>query len=323
MRRVCLIAVGLPLFFSWSARAELVSAVSVVVNDSVVTYAEIQNGVLPRAQTAARVYAGDPQRFEQEVQKLRDQEIERQVEDKLILHEFVTSGYVTNVLEAFIDDRIRDEIQKKYYGDRARLIKTLQAEGMTYEMYRRQERERFIIEYMNYQNISSPHKILISPLKIEQYYQGHKDTFKVEDQVNLRMIVVAQSPDKPPGAARQLAEKVLAKISSGVSFAEMAAVNSSGSHRGEGGAQGWVDRSYYKPEISQVAFSLKAGQHSGIIELPEGCYLLQVDDVRPAHVKALAEVRDEIERTLKAEENLRLRQRWMERLKNKSFVEYY
>jgi parvulin-like peptidyl-prolyl isomerase len=194
---------------------------------------------------------------------------------------------------------------------------------MTYEMFRRQERERFIIDYMNYQNSSNPRKILISPLKIGQYYEAHKDSFKVEDQVNLRMIVLDQPSDKPPGTARQLADEILAKINSGIPFAEMAAVNSSGSHRADGGAYGWQDRSYFKPELAQVAFSLKPGQHSGVIELPKACYLLQIDDARPAHVKSLSEVRDEIERTLKAEENTRLRKKWIERLKNKSFIWYY
>src|SRR5208282_6058895 len=112
--------------------------------DSVIASAEIYDAVAERAQTARAVYAGDPQRFEQEVNKLRDQEIQRQVEDKLILHDFTISGYVTNVLEAFIDDRIRIEIQERFGGDRARFIKTIYAEGMTYETYRRQERERFI-----------------------------------------------------------------------------------------------------------------------------------------------------------------------------------
>lgn len=323
MRRFCFIAAVFFALLSSTARAELVSAVSVAVNDSVITYFDIQTGVLPRAQTVLRLYSGEPQRMEQEVQKLRVQEIERQVEDKLILHEFVTSGYVTNVLEAFIDDQIRQNIQRDYGGDRARLIKTLQAEGMTYDMYRRQQRETFIINYMNYQNSSNPRKILISPLKIEQYYQGHKDAFKVEDQVKLRMIVLAQPAGSPPGSAKRLADEILAKINAGTPFAEMAAVNSSGSHRSEGGLYGWEDRSFFKPELAQVAFSLKPGQHSGVVELPEGCYLLQIDDVRPAHVKPLTEVRDEVERTLKAEENSRLRKKWIERLKSKSFVQYY
>jgi hypothetical protein len=48
-----------------------------------------------------------------------------------------------------------------------------------------------------------------------------------------------------------------------------------------------------------------------------------VDDVRAAHVKDLKEVRADIERTLMLEENRRLHKLWIERLKKKSFIEYY
>ncbi|MGA2747630.1 MAG: peptidylprolyl isomerase [Verrucomicrobiota bacterium] len=323
MRRFSVIAGGISLLFCGAARADLVSGIQVVVNDAVITYAEIQDGVLSRAQTLASLYARDPARAEQEGRKLHDEEVERLVEDKLIVHEFQSAGYATNVLESVIDDRIRDKIQKEYYGDRTRLIKTLQAEGITYEMFRRREWEKFVIEYMNYQNSSNPRKILISPLKIEQYYEQHRSDFKIDDQVRLRMIVVNQPSTGPAGMARRLAEEILAKIDAGVPFSEMAAVYSAGSQRSEGGDRGWVDRGYFKPELARVAFSLKPGQHSGVIELPEACYLMMVQDTRPSHIRPMTEVRAEIERTLKAEENLALRKQWIDRLKRKSFVQYY
>ena len=317
------IAVGAFLVFGLPARAELVSGVSIVVNDEVITRGEIMDQVAPKIQMLYSLYGIDQKRFDEEKGKVYDQQVEELVQRKLILHEFTASGYVTNVLEAFIDDQIKKNIQREYYGDRARLIKTLQAEGMTYEMYRRRERENFIVNYMGYQNVDEPKKILISPLKIEQFYKEHQDAFKVDDQVKLRMIVINQPADGSPGEAKRTADEVLAKIDSGVPFEEMAGIYSSGSKRAEGGERGWVDRSFFKPELARIAFSLKAGQHSGVIELPEGCYILMVEEVRPAHVKSLAEVRSDIERTLKTEEKSRLRKQWIERLKNKSFIQYY
>ena len=151
---------------------------------------------------------------------------------------------------------------------------------------------------------TSPGRSLISPLKIEQYYKAHQDEFKVDDQVKLRMIVISQPEDGSPGEARKIANEVLAKIDSGVSFAEMAGIYSSESQRADGARRTrvWVDRSYFKPELAEIAFSLKSGEHSRVIELPEACYILMVEDVRPAHIKSLVEVRSDIERTLKSEE---------------------
>lgn len=317
------VALGVSLAFCFAAKADMVSGVSVVVNDQVITYGEIADNVAQRMSVVAQLYSDNPQRFEEETRKLRDQQIEDLVDRKLILHEFVAGGYVTNVLESLIDDQIKKNIQRDFYGDRARLIKTLEAEGLTYEMYRRKQREDFIVSYMGYQNVDAPKKILISPLKIEEYYKDHQDKFKIEDEVKLRMIVISQPVDAAPGTARKTADEVLQKINNGVSFAEMAGIYSTGTQRTEQGERGWVDRTYFKPELAQVAFSLRPGQHSGVIELPEACYIMLVEDVRAAHVKSLADVRTDIERTLKSEERARLHKQWITRLKAKSFIEYY
>jgi parvulin-like peptidyl-prolyl isomerase len=323
MKQFRFISIGAIMVSGLAVQAGLVSGVSIVVDGDVITYGEIADDVAPRIQMLSSLYANDQERFEEEARKVRDQQIEELVERKLILHEFNSSTYQTNVLEAFIDDSIKKVIQKEYYGDRSRLIRTLQAQGKTYEMFRREQRENFIVNYMGWQNVDAPKKTLISPLKIEEYYKDHQDAFKVDDQVKLRMIVIEQSADDPPGEAKKTADEVLAKINNGVPFEEMASVYSSGSKRAEGGERGWVDRSYFKPELAQAAFSLKPGQHSGVIDLPEACYILQVEDVRLAHVKPLADVRTDIDRILKNQERETLRKQWIDRLKSKYFIEYY
>jgi parvulin-like peptidyl-prolyl isomerase len=320
---LCFFVAGTLLLCGGAARAELVTAVAVVVNDAVITYGEIESRVAMAAQIAYKAYGNDRKAYELEVQKMRDQAIEQMIEEKLILHDFVSSGYITNLLEAFVDDQIKNYIQKNDYGDRAVLIRSLHAKGQTYEMFRREQREEFIIGLMMAQNSSNLRKILISPLKVEQYYQSHQDDFKMEDQVKLRMIVLPQPPDSAPGEAKKLGGEILAKIDSGVPFAEMAQVYSSGSERAEGGDRGWVQRNYFNPSLDQIAFALKPGEHSGVIELPEKCYLMMVDEVKPAHIKPLSEVRGDIERALRNGESLRLKKLWIDRLKRKSFVSFY
>ena len=105
----------------------------------------------------------------------------------------------------------------------------------------------------------------------------------------------------------------------------MATIYSEGAQRAEGGDRGWVDRERtdLKKELADAAFALKAGQLSGVIEQPEGCYLMLAEEARPAHVRPLDEVREEIEGTLKAQESANLRKQWIDRLRNKSFVRYY
>ena len=50
---------------------------------------------------------------------------------------------------------------------------------------------------------------------------------------------------------------------------------------------------------------------------------MKVEEARVAHVKALAEVRDEIEKNLVLSERERIEKQWIEKLKKKTFVRYF
>lgn len=78
-----------------------------------------------------------------------------------------------------------------------------------------------------------------------------------------------------------------------------------------------------RKELADVAFSLKPGQMSDIIETSQACYLMLVEQKRAAHVRPLGEVRDDIDATLRTQEQSRLEKRWIGNLKKKTFIRYF
>jgi peptidyl-prolyl cis-trans isomerase SurA len=236
------------------------------------------------------------------------------VDRQLILHDFQTGGYQLpeSVLDDVVDQRIRSR-----YGDRAKLTKTLQAQGITYEKFRQDIRDQFIIEALQSKNVHS--EVIMSPHKIESYYVEHKDQFKVEDQVKLRMIVLTNGYANDP-RPRKMGEEILSKIKEGVKFTEMASEYSQGTSKTD---WGWVERPVLRKELADVAFNLKAGETSSVIETPEACYIMLVEETKPSHIKPLGEVRDEIEKTLLTQERNRLQKRWLDKLRGKTFVRYF
>jgi parvulin-like peptidyl-prolyl isomerase len=320
MRNICYFAALLCSCCVASAQQQLVNGVNAIVNDSVITFDQVESEISGMAETLAAEYRDDRPGFDKRLQQLRSDKIEELIAEQLILEDFKNSGFM--LPDSFIEDAVQDRIRRDYYGDRARFTKTLQARGMTVEMYRKREREHIIVMEMRLERASTK-KVLISPAKISTYYNEHQNDFKVSDQVHLRMISVPQPPNAEPGRAKRMAEEILRSIDEGVPFAEMASVYATENQRVEAGDRGWVDRSFLKPELANAAFSLKAGQHSKVIELDEACYLLQVEEVRKAHVRTIEEVRGEIEKTLRAAEQKRLEKKWVDRLRAKAFVRYF
>ena len=299
-----------------AAQPQLAGGIKVIVHDSLVTYQQVEDATTPVIDDLRRQFRNDPQGFQKRLTEVLDENTEALVQRELILREFATAGY--NLPESVIDDYVQQRIRSRY-GNRATLTKTLQAEGITFERFRQQIRDQFIVEQMRLKNVSEA--TMISPHKIELYYLSHTNDFKVEEQVKLRMIIL----NKASGAeqARKLAEEIQAKLAEGASFAEMASLYSQDARRNQGGSWDWVERSVLRKDLAEVAFSLKTGQRSDIIETAEACYLMLVEDRRAAHIRPLNEVRDNIEKTLIAQQRDRLQKQWHERLKKKTFVRYF
>ncbi len=317
------VSLGLAVALCGSARAQTdtLNGIAVIVNDSVITFKDVNNFIAGDVELLQRLYGRQPEVFEQKYLALRRDGIETLVERRLILDEFKSSGYPESLLDDAVEKSVKSDIRDNYGNSRMTLTKTLNASGLTEERYKQQVRERIIIRAMGDKNVRD--EIVISPHKVEVFYAEHQDQFKLEDQIKLRMIVLNKPRTGNADGVRKLAEEILAKIKEGALFAEMASVYSDGSQRAEGGDWKWVERSVLRKELADVAFKLPKGGRSDVIDTPESIYLMLVEDVRPAHVRPLSEVREEIEKTLIGQEQTRLRKKWTEKLKTKAFVRYF
>ncbi len=318
MRRFPILAL---ILLATAARAELLDGINVIVNESIVTYDEVERQLEPNARTLAMTYPNDIAAFQSAMASNRIDIVRGRVEGKLIMDEFKSKMNGGDLPESILEDEIKTELHKNFNGDRASMTKTLREKGITTEMYREQIRERIIVEYMQQKQISND-KIIISPAKIESFYASHAEVFKVGDQVKLRMITLTKPADGAEGA-RKIAAEIIRNVDGGAPFAEMASIYSAGPERTKGGDRGWVGRdSGMHADLVKAMFLLKAGQHSGIVELPESVHILYVEEAKPEHIKPLADVRDEIQQKLRIDERRRLYDRWVARLKNKAFVRY-
>jgi parvulin-like peptidyl-prolyl isomerase len=298
-------------------RAGLINGIDAVVHDAVITRQDVAEETIKAEKELWRDYKDQPDVYEKKRALAERDNLTALMERQLILHEFKTAGY--NLPEKVIDDIVEREVRS--HGDRYTFIRTLEAQGSTLERYRQGIRDRYIEMAMRDKNVSS--EIIISPHKIEAYYQEHHEDYKLPDRVRLRLIVLNKSSDPDAPQARKLADEILGKINAGASFAEMATLYSDDKMHQQGGDRGWVKKGELRMEIDKAAFSLKPGERSGVIETPEACYVTQVEGVEPAHYSSLTEVRGQIEKDLQDHERARLQKQWIDKLKKKTFVAYY
>src|SRR5215469_323395 len=279
MKVFCAVTTLLLMSFCLPLRAELADGIYAIVNDRVITWGEVRDFSLQGMELLQREYADQPQLYDQKVDALLNDGLETLIEDQLILHEFTTK--YTPLPDATVDEWVDDRI-KQQFGDRITCIRTLQSQGITFEKFRQEVRDRIIVEQLRMQKLSQD-KIIISPYKIETYYKLHQDDFKIGDQVKVQMIVINKiAPDD--NAARQKADQILVDLKKGSSFEQLASLYSQDSQ--QKGTE-WIETSVLRKELADSVKTLKSGDTSGVIETPDECYILQLDDRLAAHVKPL------------------------------------
>lgn len=303
--------------FRAGAEPAVIDGIKAVVSSRIVTYSEMEDYSRPALDALRRQYFGQPEVFQQKANQTLDDSLQQLVERLLILHSFDTEGY--KLPDSVVDDLVQQRIRERF-GDRVTFMKTLQAQGMTVEQFRKQVRDQYIEAALRNQNVQR--EIFVSPYKVERYYEGHTNDFQVEDEIKLRMIVLPKSgPDDTN--TLNLAREIESQIKDGASFVQMATVYSQGSQQHQGGDWGWVQRSVLRKELAEVAFKLEPGVVSDPVDTSDTCYLMLVEKSRPAHIRPLPEVASDIEKTLRIQEQASLQKKWIDGLKKKTFIRYF
>jgi peptidyl-prolyl cis-trans isomerase SurA len=251
MGAVCATALSAP---------ELRNAIAAIVNDSVITHQQVEDHVAVALEALRRMPLRDAAAYQQKRIETMVSGLEELVTKELILADFKAQGIP--VPEALIEDEIRDRIRKRF-GDRVTLTRTLQAQGITYEAFRKRIYEDLVLQYMRQKNVSQA--VLISPKKIENFYTNNLQRFQLDDQVKLRAIVLNSGTPGNAEEVRKLAQEIARKLDEGAPFAEMASIYSEGSQKSEGGDWGWRERTYLRKGLSDVVFNLERGQRTGLL----------------------------------------------------------
>jgi parvulin-like peptidyl-prolyl isomerase len=128
------------------------------------------------------------------------------------------------------------------------------------------------------------------------------------------------SDEAAQAAQRTKAESILKRIRAGEYFEALANENSMGQGR-SGGDIGYVEKGSMNPIIEEVAFNLKPGEVSGVIETPQGFYIIRALDKRGGGNLSLKATRAEIEEQLFIEKIEKKYMEWLAEKRQKAHIE--
>jgi len=128
-------------------------------------------------------------------------------------------------------------------------------------------------------------KLTFSDNDLKEYYEKNRYKFKEPEKIDVQMIYTRNDPEIKDGRkiARKRIDEAMAKIKGGDDFSKVATKYSNDMTRIKGGNLGMIHKGRIEnSEAEKVAFSLKKGETSRIVETDIGCFIFHLNDRKEA-----------------------------------------
>ena len=287
--------------------AETVNRIIAVVNDDVITEADVDdhlNSLLEQQDAGTNPNPGD----------LRQAVLRRLIEQRLILQEAKREGIEVNTDE--IAERL-EEMKKRFDSEEA-FQQELAASGLSKESLKEQIRDQLMMQRVIDKKVRSA--IVVSPQEIAKELDTHPELAKSGDRVRASHLLVRVNEKRSEAHARALIEQINRELAQGADFSQLAKRYSEDSHAAEGGMMGWVAQGELMPELDAALFSLKAGERSGPIQTRLGFHLVRAEERRTASVLSLMEANHTIYQQLYQKKFQDAFQRWLADLMQRAYM---
>lgn len=293
---------------------EVLDGIAAVVNSEVVTFSQVRELVAPKEKQAHDTLKGTE--LVEKIKEIRLEAINDLIDRALIIQDFKKNGFT--IPDYFIDERIASVIKDDFGADRQAFLRTLAAQGYTLDKFREFQRDMIIVSEMRKQAVKGI--TAVSEPKINDYYKEHVEEYSQPEQIKLRMIAMHGVDNS---ARRKEMDEIRQKIIDGAEFGDLARMYSEDSTQEASGDWGWIDRKKLNESLTKIAFSLKPGEVSQVVEMGGNFYLLFCEAKKPATVKPLKDVHDEIEKALLQTQRQQEQQEWLQKLRKKAFIKVY
>jgi parvulin-like peptidyl-prolyl isomerase len=298
-----------------AAESQVIDGIAAIVNGDIITFSQVRGLSGPRERLLHTQFKGEE--LAKQIKAARDLALKDLIDRQLIVQSFAKEKF--ELPDFFIDQRVTEVIRDSFGGDRQAFIKTLQAQNYSLSAFKKDEKERIIVQAMRSKNVKLT--TIIPPAKIVEYYAKHRAEFTAKEQVKLRMIMIPTGASEGNSAAQKaIAEEILGKLADGAPFDRMAQMYSEDSTRDLGGDWGWIERKTLAAPLEKVAFNLPTGRVSHVIELGPNYYILKVEEKRGGETPSFAKLRPEIEKKLMQEESQRQQELWLAGLRQKAYI---
>jgi peptidyl-prolyl cis-trans isomerase SurA len=300
-----------------TANGEIADRIVAFINDEVITLMELNNALdVYRKQVEVSYKGPDIEKIMADAKPIM---LKKMIEQNLVDQEARKSGIVVKDEEVLENINGFLESKKMKMDD---LLTSLAGEGTTFDGYKKVVRDQLVRTRLIRREIRA--KISVSEEEIGSYYQQHRNDYEGKEAVRIRQILLT-FPKNIDGTAKAKLRAEMAtihkRLKDGDAFEVLALNHSKELAAAAGGDLGFIEKGMILPIVENIAFNLKVGQTSDIIESTIGFHIIKVIDKRGAGLKPLADVQAEIRGKLEDGKMDKKYEQWLQELRMKYHIE--
>ncbi len=162
--------------------------------------------------------------------------------------------------------------------------------------------ESVTLQYVELKQADVAATVQMDEAAVREHYEQIKDRYVTPERRKGRHILIKNDKDMNDAAAQKLADEVLAKVTSGGDFAQLAQQYSKDpGSAANGGDLGWATRGMFVGPFEDALFSMKLGEVRGPVKTEFGYHIIKLDELDGGTGKPFEQVKDEVAEDYKAE----------------------
>ncbi len=291
---------------------EIVEAIVAVVNDEFISLTEYKTRHDNFYDMLRAQFQGED--FTKQYELLKNSLMETMITELLLMQE--ARNLNLDVTEQLTQQIALIKEQNNFTSDDD-LRRALAQENMVFEEWVENLELSLLQQAVIYRAVGS--SIVVDDSELVGFYNQNLEDFREPVEYTIKGIYVS-SDGKSEEEVQSKKQEIDGKISAEEDMSILAAEYGEGPEKDSQGDLGSFIKGQMLPNMEEAVEGLNVGELTSWIEMPDGWYLLRLEDKIESRIKAFDEVRAEIESTLFNEKNETGMQKYLVELKDRSFI---
>ncbi len=243
---------------------------------------------------------------------LRENILQSLIEQELLYQESQKQGIKVD------DAQVAEELAnfKDQFESEAEYANQLKEMSFTEDVLKSQIRENLAIRKLIEEKVVA--EINITDDEAKAYYNAHPEEFKTPERVRARHILIKVNKDATPeekAKAREKIDAIKAKVDAGGDFEALAAESSECPSSKQGGDLGFFEKGQMVEPFEKVAFALKPGEVSDVVETQFGYHIIKAEGKQEASTESFDDAKEKLKDHLKMQAMKEKLPQYIEKLK--------